>query len=51
MCPTYSYLLFVICNDLVMFLQVDHLRDFLNFRFNVGIIDNIIAKCKPYFYH
>ncbi|XP_065070105.1 ATP-binding cassette sub-family D member 3-like [Rhopilema esculentum] len=23
---------------------VDHLRNFLNFRFNVGIIDNIIAK-------
>lgn len=25
---------------------VDHLRGFINFRFYMGLIDNVIAKCK-----
>ena len=29
-----------------LLLQVDHLRDFILFRFSMGMIDNVIAKCK-----
>jgi hypothetical protein len=27
-------------------LQVKHLRDFISFRFNMGMIDSLVAKCK-----
>ena len=32
----------ILCSD---FLQGTHLRNFVHFRFSVGIVDSIIAKC------
>jgi hypothetical protein len=31
---------------LLTFLQTNHLRKFLEFRVGMGILDNIVAKCK-----
>lgn len=34
-------------NDFITdFLQTSHLRKFLEFRVGMGIMDNIVAKCK-----
>uniref|UniRef100_A0A0E9VJG6 Uncharacterized protein n=1 Tax=Anguilla anguilla TaxID=7936 RepID=A0A0E9VJG6_ANGAN len=30
----------------VCFFQVDHLHKFIFFRFSMGFVDSIIAKCK-----
>lgn len=33
-----------------MFLQLNHLRYFIFFRFSMGLVDNIIAKCRQLAY-
>jgi hypothetical protein len=39
-----------LCNEIYFlanfFLQTNHLRKFLEFRVGMGIVDNMIAKCK-----
>ena len=30
----------------IFFLQTNHLRKFLEFRVGMGIVDNMVAKCK-----
>ena len=40
------HLLYSLSVDICICFQINHLRSFIQFRFSMGIIDNIIAKCK-----
>lgn len=30
----------------ILFLQISHIENFIFFRLQMGIVDNIVAKCK-----